>query len=129
MIDYEQMVVDAKESIIEESFGDMPEPEKQAVVFTRESLIEYLREEHGDEVEESYDLEDEENRNFETADELWAWLDCDDLQEEIENYTAMDVFSVTIDNVKYWIGNIDKLEDTDILDYALWYNEDYYENE
>lgn len=129
MVDFEKLVEKYKERIISECNGQIDDPTKQAVVFTRDELIGFLRNEHGEEVEESYNMDDEENRDFETPDELWGWIDFSDLQEEVENYTFMDVYSVEIDGVKYWIGNMDELRYDEILDYALWYNEDYYENE
>lgn len=129
MVDFEKLVKEYKEKIIEESNGQINDPEKQAVIFTRDELIDFLRNEHGDEVEESYNLDDEEIRSFESADELWGWIDFSDLQEEVENYTFMDVYSVEIDGVRYWMGNMDELRYDEILDYALWYDEDYYENE
>ncbi len=129
MVDFEKLVKEYKEKIIESCNGQITDPEKQAVIFTRDELIDFLRNEHGDEVEESYNMDDEEIRDFESVDELWGWIDFSDLQEEVENYTFMDVYSVEINGVKYWMGNMDELRYDEILDYALWYNEDYYENE
>jgi len=128
-----EMIKKYANDIKEESMRLIDTPEEQAVVFTVEGLREFLREELEQEILEDYEFEEryeDWDEDYDTAlEKLWNEIDWGDLQESVEKYTSLPVYFVRMDGRYYCIGNIDDLWDDTILDYAEWYNEEYYDGD
>lgn len=125
-----EMIKKYQKEIIKETYGQVSNPEKQAVVLTIETVRDFLRSEYEDYILDDYDFDEryeDWDEDYDTAvEKLWEEMDWGDLQESVSNYTFMDIYFVEIEGTTYCIGNIDEIEyNYEILDYAEWYNEDY----
>ena len=113
--------------------GEITNPEEQAVIFTEEDLHDYIIDEWWDEVREDFadcegiDLEDEDYEDW------FPELDLEAIQETAYQWSFLDTYAIMMDGELYFVANIDN-DDYQrqgreaILDYATWYNEDYYDN-
>lgn len=123
-----EMIKRYQKEIIEESEGIIPDPVRQAVVIPADDILYILRDEYGEQIMDANDyfithIKDD-TKSYE---EFWDSFDDGELQEEFANYTFMDIYYIEMDGERYAVGNIDYLKDETILEYAEWYNKDYYE--
>lgn len=122
-----EMIKKYAKEIVEESCGNITDPEHQTVVMTEYDFINYLQGEHETEYLEGYgDLWDEDGELDEAAyeerfEEIWNADNVGEHQEGATDYSGMTTFTIKFGDGYYFVGNIEELWDESLLEYATWH--------